>query len=356
MRYILSGLYVENKDIDKAAKQLETLIKRNPDNATYKNDLGFIWCDNDMKLEESEKLIKEAIELDKKEQEKAKEEGKLDEVKPNAAYLDSLGWVLFKQKKYKEALEHLKKASPDEEEGSHLEIWDHLADCYMALGQKKDAIAAWEKGAEDGRPLEARRRTPPQGEREAQEGPQVGQGRVSPRTFIRIGAHGHRGDHPWAFVLRRGALHHARRLDPHRYRRPSGRCVRPARATPLRRALAPRSKPDPRPRCSTAWRWNFRPGGCGALRPSGAVVVGGSCLAGVRPRPNPRAVLARSRRALDGIDLEDRPPGRGRCGRRDGRAGGGAAGTPASRTVPDRRESRWRVRLPRAPRPRHAAR
>jgi predicted Zn-dependent protease len=145
VRYILSGLYVENKDIDKAAKQLEILIQHHPDRATYKNDLGFIWCDNDMKLEESEKLIKEALELDKKAQEKAKEEGKLDEVKPNAAYLDSLGWVLFKQKKYKEALDYLKKASLDEEEGNHLEIWDHLADCYAALGQKKDAIAAWEK-------------------------------------------------------------------------------------------------------------------------------------------------------------------------------------------------------------------
>jgi tetratricopeptide (TPR) repeat protein len=145
IRYTLSGLYVENKDIDKAAKQLQTLIKRNPDKATYKNDLGFIWCDHDMNLEESEKLIREALELDKKEQEKLKADGKIDEIKENAAYLDSLGWVLFKQKKYKEALEPLKKASKDEEEGGHLEIWDHLADCYMALGQKKEAVAAWEK-------------------------------------------------------------------------------------------------------------------------------------------------------------------------------------------------------------------
>jgi tetratricopeptide (TPR) repeat protein len=145
IRYILSGLYVENKEIDKAAKQLETLIKRNPESATYKNDLGFIWCDNDLKLEESEKLIKEALELDKKEKEKLKADGKLDEVVDNAAYLDSLGWVLFKQKKYKEALDPLKKASADEDEGNHLEIWDHLGDCYSALGQKKDAIASWEK-------------------------------------------------------------------------------------------------------------------------------------------------------------------------------------------------------------------
>jgi tetratricopeptide (TPR) repeat protein len=145
VRYTLSGLYVENKDVEKAAKQLETLIKRNPDTATYKNDLGFIWCDHDMKLEESEKLIREALELDLKEKKKLKEEGKIEEVKENAAYLDSLGWVLFKQKKYKEALEPLKKASLDEEDGAHLEIWDHLADCYMALGQKKEAVAAWEK-------------------------------------------------------------------------------------------------------------------------------------------------------------------------------------------------------------------
>jgi predicted Zn-dependent protease len=145
-RYILTGLYVDNKEIDKAAKNLEALIKRHPDNATYKNDLGFIWCDHDMHLPEAEKLIKEAVELDKKEKEKLKKEGKIDEVKPNAAYLDSLGWVLFKQKKYKEALPYLKEAAADDEDGSHLEIWDHLADCYMALGEKKEAVAAWEKG------------------------------------------------------------------------------------------------------------------------------------------------------------------------------------------------------------------
>jgi tetratricopeptide (TPR) repeat protein len=98
-----------------------------------------------MKLEESEKLIKEALELDKKAKQKLKDEGKIDEVEENAAYLDSMGWVLFKKKEYKEALEYLKKAAADEDEGNHLEIWDHLGDCHMALGQKQEAIAAWEK-------------------------------------------------------------------------------------------------------------------------------------------------------------------------------------------------------------------
>ncbi len=74
-RYLLTGLYVDNKDVDNAAKNLQSLIKKNPDNATYKNDLGFIWCDHDTNLEESEKLIKEAIDLDTKAQEKLKKEG-----------------------------------------------------------------------------------------------------------------------------------------------------------------------------------------------------------------------------------------------------------------------------------------
>lgn len=147
-RYILTGLYVDNKQVEKAAKELQTLIKRNPENPTYKNDLGFIWCDNDLNLDESEKLIREAIDLDLKAQEKAKKEGKLDEVKANAAYADSLGWVLYKKKKYKDALAELKKAAADEDEGNHLEIWDHLADCYMALEQKKEAIDTWQKALE----------------------------------------------------------------------------------------------------------------------------------------------------------------------------------------------------------------
>lgn len=146
VRYTLSGLYVDNKQIEKAAEQLKTLMKGDPENPTYKNDLGFIWADHDMNLDESEKLIREALELDKERQERLVKEGTLDKVQENAAYLDSMGWVLFKQKKYKEALPYLQKAAADEVDGNHLEIWDHLADVYMALDRKKEAIDAWQKG------------------------------------------------------------------------------------------------------------------------------------------------------------------------------------------------------------------
>ena len=123
-----------------------------------------------MNLEESEKLIREALDLDKKAKEKLKEEGKIDEVKENAAYLDSLGWVLFKQKKYKEALEPLKKAAADEDDGNHLEIWDHLGRLPHGARPEEGGDRRVGEGAEDGGHLEARRRAAPEGEREAQEG------------------------------------------------------------------------------------------------------------------------------------------------------------------------------------------
>ena len=67
--------------------------------------------------------------------------------KDNPAYLDSLGWVLFKKKNYKEAKKYLELAVQDED-GKHLEIYDHLGDAHWALGEKKEAVEAWKKGLE----------------------------------------------------------------------------------------------------------------------------------------------------------------------------------------------------------------
>jgi tetratricopeptide (TPR) repeat protein len=147
IRYILSNVYVENKQIDKAAEQLKTLLEAEPNNPTYNNDLGFIWADNDKNLEESEKLIRKALEEDRKQRRKDKPEVKPEDDKDNGAYLDSLGWVLFKQKKYDEAKKYLEQAT-QQTEGQHIEIFDHLGDAYMALGDKAKALEAWKKGVE----------------------------------------------------------------------------------------------------------------------------------------------------------------------------------------------------------------
>lgn len=145
-RYLLSSVYVDLKKIDKATEHLQALLKKKPDDPTYNNDLGYIWADHDMNLVEAEKLIRKALEEDRKAR-KMIPDLPPDEDKDNAAYLDSLGWVLFKQKKYEDARTQLLLAVKDKE-GQHIEIYDHLGDVHMALKDKDKAIEVWKKGVE----------------------------------------------------------------------------------------------------------------------------------------------------------------------------------------------------------------
>jgi tetratricopeptide (TPR) repeat protein len=149
IRYMLTGVYTDLNKVDKAAGILQDLVKEYPNNSTYHNDLGYIWADHDQNLDESERLIRKALELDREERKKLRDQGVLEpeDDKDNAAYLDSLAWVLFKKKDFAEAKKLLLEAIKSDE-GKHVEIFDHLADVHMALGEKKEAIEVWKKGLE----------------------------------------------------------------------------------------------------------------------------------------------------------------------------------------------------------------
>ncbi|TMQ33532.1 MAG: tetratricopeptide repeat protein [Planctomycetota bacterium] len=143
IRYMLSGIYIDLDQVDKAVDELETLLKRDPDNPSYNNDLGYVLADHDRKLPEAEKLIRKAIDLDRAERKK-KADSKPEDNRDNAAYLDSLGWVLFKMKKYDDAKKYLQQAT-EEKDGQHIEILDHLADVHLVMGDKGEALKVWKK-------------------------------------------------------------------------------------------------------------------------------------------------------------------------------------------------------------------
>ena len=65
----------------------------------------------------------------------------------NPAFMDSMGWVLFKTGEYKEAISWLKKAT-QLETGDDATIWEHLGDCYGATKETTEAKKAWEKALE----------------------------------------------------------------------------------------------------------------------------------------------------------------------------------------------------------------
>jgi tetratricopeptide (TPR) repeat protein len=145
IRYTLSGLHIDLNDVKAATDDLKYLLEKEPDNPGYNNDLGYIWADHDMNLTESEKMIRKALDEDRKQRLKANPEAKPEDLKENPSYLDSLGWVLYKEKKYKEARTPLEQAVK-EPDGQSIEIYDHLAEVLLALEDKPGALAAWKKG------------------------------------------------------------------------------------------------------------------------------------------------------------------------------------------------------------------
>ena len=77
---------------------LRAMIDDDPDHAGACNDLGYHLADEGRNLAEAERLIRRALTADRIERRKAgSAEGE------NASYLDSLGWVQFRQGKVKEA-------------------------------------------------------------------------------------------------------------------------------------------------------------------------------------------------------------------------------------------------------------
>ena len=62
----------------------------------------------------------------------------------NRAYLDSLGWVLFKLERNEEALKALLKANSDPDYRDST-IIEHLGDVQNALDQKEAAQKSWQE-------------------------------------------------------------------------------------------------------------------------------------------------------------------------------------------------------------------
>jgi tetratricopeptide (TPR) repeat protein len=153
VHYLLSGVYSAAGNYPKAEEQLQWILKADPANATAHNDLGYQWADQGKNLEQAEKLIRRALELDREQRAGptlppgpgGPSAPAADPGPDKAAYVDSLGWVLFRRGRLEDARRELERAValPD---GDDPVLWDHLGDVYYRLGQTARARSAWHEG------------------------------------------------------------------------------------------------------------------------------------------------------------------------------------------------------------------
>ena len=127
--YFQVGATYERKgDYEQAEKYFEKSLQISPNFAEAQNYLGYMWAEHGMKLDHARELIQKAVQAEPK----------------NAAYLDSMGWVLFKLNQPKEALGYVLKAVELSEEPDAT-VYDHLGDVYLALSERDKARAAWQR-------------------------------------------------------------------------------------------------------------------------------------------------------------------------------------------------------------------
>jgi tetratricopeptide (TPR) repeat protein len=120
-----AGLY------DKAADLFKKSIALDPANAADAyNYLGYMWAEHNMHLDEAADMIKRALQIDPN----------------NGAYLDSLGWLEFRQGKYEAALGDLQRAAQNMTRDDPV-VFEHIGDAYSKLNRSPQALEAWQKAS-----------------------------------------------------------------------------------------------------------------------------------------------------------------------------------------------------------------
>lgn len=109
--------------------QMKKVLEIEPNHVQSLSYLAFSLAELNQHLPEAERLARRALELDPK----------------DGYVLDTLGWVLFKQKRFSESIQVLEKAH--EYQASASIIAEHLADAYSMEAQTDKAKQMYEKAA-----------------------------------------------------------------------------------------------------------------------------------------------------------------------------------------------------------------
>jgi Tfp pilus assembly protein PilF len=90
-----------------------------------------MWADDGRNLAEAETMIRLAVNAEP----------------DNAAYLDSLGWVLYKRGRFEESHRHLAEATNTADQPDPV-VLDHLGDVLYRLHRRQEAMDAWQRSLE----------------------------------------------------------------------------------------------------------------------------------------------------------------------------------------------------------------
>lgn len=124
--FYLGTIYYSQKRLIEAIAAFKTAIKIKPDYAEALNSLAYLYAEQGANLAEAERLVKRALAVDPE----------------NGAYVDTLGWIYFKEQKVEAARIELERASKLTQDPV---VYDHLGDVYLKQGLVNQARQMWQE-------------------------------------------------------------------------------------------------------------------------------------------------------------------------------------------------------------------
>jgi Tfp pilus assembly protein PilF len=130
LRFFLGTIQDRLGNKDQVINNMKLVIEMDPNHVQGLNYLAFTYADSDKNLEEAEKLVRRALELE-----------------PQDGYiLDTLGWVLYKKGQFNESIKILESAYKHQPNESI--IAEHLGDAYNKHQMVEKARQMYQKAAE----------------------------------------------------------------------------------------------------------------------------------------------------------------------------------------------------------------
>ncbi|MDI6775209.1 MAG: tetratricopeptide repeat protein [Verrucomicrobiota bacterium] len=126
--FLCHGVAHERCGNAKAAEEIfEKCLRLYPGTHEALNYLAYMWAERGINLDRANDYVLRAL---------AKEPD-------NGAYLDTLGWIYYKQKRYADSLDSIAKANRLIRDDPV--VMDHLGDAFFALGDRTKAVWFWKK-------------------------------------------------------------------------------------------------------------------------------------------------------------------------------------------------------------------
>ncbi len=124
----LALLYEEKKDYESSEKHLRACLELQENDYNMMNTLGYLLAVANKKLDEAELLLQTALAAEPE----------------NPFYLDSMGWIYFRQGKADLAIDYIRRAIVLMERDDAI-LRDHLGDVFMLKGDMEEALEQWRR-------------------------------------------------------------------------------------------------------------------------------------------------------------------------------------------------------------------